>query len=110
MATGRCWVSVGDEPRHWAGAGGVIVLPYGDQNRMGVSRADAVPMSTFMRNPPWRHMPVLRHGSGGALTDVVCGYVHSHDILFDPDLRVFPPVFVVTPRSRNASPPVSLRP
>ena len=33
----------------------------------------------------------------GELTDVVCGYLHSRDPLFDPGLRVFPPVFVVRP-------------
>ena len=98
VATGSCWVSVGDEPRHWAGAGDVIVLPYGDQHRMGgVGDAETVPISTFMDNPPWAQMPVLRHGAGGALTDVVCGFLHSRDILFDPGLRVFPPVFVVRP-------------
>src|SRR6185437_7993539 len=33
----------------------------------------------------------------GEQTDVVCGYLHSQDPLFDPGLRVFPPVFVVRP-------------
>jgi hypothetical protein len=42
-------------------------------------------------------MPVIRHGADGELTDVVCGYLHSRDPLFDPGLRVFPPVFVVRP-------------
>ena len=96
VATGRCWVAVGDGERHWASAGDVIVLPYGDQHRMGgVGDAEAVPITTFLVPPPWTRMPVLRHGTGGSLTDVVCGYLHSRDPLFDPDLRVFPPVFVV---------------
>jgi hypothetical protein len=34
VASGTCWVSVGDGPRHWAQAGDVILLPYGDQHRM----------------------------------------------------------------------------
>ena len=98
VASGACWVSVGTEPRHWAGTGDVIVLPYGDQHRMGgVGDAETVPISTFMANPPWPRMPVLRHGADGSLTNIVCGYLHSQDILFDPDLRVFPPVFVVRP-------------
>jgi AraC-like DNA-binding protein len=42
-------------------------------------------------------MPVIRHGADGDRTDVVCGYLHSRDPLFDPGLRVFPPVFVVRP-------------
>jgi AraC-like DNA-binding protein len=42
-------------------------------------------------------MPVIRHGLGGDQTNVVCGYLHSQDPLFDPRLRAFPPVFVVHP-------------
>ena len=42
-------------------------------------------------------MPVLQHGGGGARTDLVCGYLHSEDPLFDPKLRALPPVFVVRP-------------
>jgi AraC-like DNA-binding protein len=98
VASGRCWVSVADGPRHWAGAGDVIVLPYGDQHRMGgVGDAGLVSLETFLDTPPWTQMPVLRHGANGSLTDVVCGYLHSRDPLFDPDLRVFPPAFVVRP-------------
>jgi AraC-like DNA-binding protein len=38
---------------------------------------------------------VLRHGGEGNRTDVVCGYLHSEDPLFDPRMRAFPNVFVV---------------
>ncbi len=105
VASGRCWVAVADGPRHWARAGDVIVLPYGDQHRMGgVGDADCVPIESFLVPPPWTRMPVLRHGAaGGSLTDVVCGYLHSRDIIFDPALRVFPAVFVVTPPAGAAA-------
>jgi AraC-like DNA-binding protein len=63
----------------------------------GVEDAESVSISTFMQMPPWRQLPVLRHGADGEQTDVVCGYLHSDDPLFDPGLRVFPPVFVVRP-------------
>ena len=98
VASGACWVAVDDGDKHWARRGDVIVLPYGDQHRMGgVQDAGLVSISTFLQMPPWRQMPVIRHGAGGDLTDVVCGYLHSRDPLFDPGLRVFPPVFVVRP-------------
>ena len=35
VASGRCWVEVDSGERHWASAGDVIVLPYGDSHRMG---------------------------------------------------------------------------
>jgi AraC-like DNA-binding protein len=44
---------------------------------------------------PWRDLPLLRHGGGGARTELVCGYLYSPDPLFDPAVREFPPVFVV---------------
>ena len=98
VASGACWVAVDDGDKHWARRGDVIVLPYGDQHRMGgVQDAGLVSISTFLQMPPWRQMPVIRYGAGGDLTDVVCGYLHSRDPLFDPGLRVFPPVFVVRP-------------
>ncbi len=98
VATGTCWISVDDGPRHWASGGDVIVLPYGDQHRMGGRQdAEAVPISTFLPAPPWIQMPVLRHGRDGSRTDVVCGYLHTSDPLFDPAMRALPPVFVVHP-------------
>ena len=42
-------------------------------------------------------MPVIRYGQGGRSTHVVCGYLICEDPMFDPRLRVFPPVFVVSP-------------
>src|SRR5262249_31841673 len=45
----------------------------------------------------WQEFPVLVHGDGGPRTDVVCGYLHSSDPLFDPNLQALPPLFVVRP-------------
>jgi AraC-like DNA-binding protein len=105
VASGTCWIEVEGEVRHWAAAGDVIVLPYGDQHRMGgVGEAASVPLSSILESPPWTRLPVIRHGTpGGSRTDVVCGFLHSDDVLFDPALRVFPPVFVVRPRDEGAA-------
>jgi AraC-like DNA-binding protein len=98
VASGICWVEAAGE-RHWAGRGDVIVLPYGDDYAMGGTDTDAepVPILSLVASPPWDELPVLRHGSGGGRTDVVCGYLFSEDPLFDPRMGVFPPVFVVRP-------------
>ncbi|KJL48608.1 HTH-type transcriptional activator RhaR [Microbacterium hydrocarbonoxydans] len=97
VASGRCWIEAGGE-RHWARAGDVIVLPYNDQHRMGGSDdATPVPIAQILEPPPWERLPVIRHGLGGAATEVVCGYLSCDDALFDPRLRVFPSVFVTTP-------------
>jgi AraC-like DNA-binding protein len=96
VAGGRCWISLVDGERHWADAGDVMVLPYGDQHRMGgVEEADRVPITDFMPAPPWERFPVLTHGTPGPQTNVVCGFLHSDDPLFDPAVRALPPLFVV---------------
>lgn len=98
VASGRCWVARGDGVRLWASAGDVIVMPYGDQHRIGgQSDAEAVPIATIIDPQPWKLMPLARHGLGGARTDIVCGYLYSADPLFDPRLGALPPLFVVTP-------------
>jgi AraC-like DNA-binding protein len=98
VAGGSCWISLTDGERHRAEEGDVIVLPYGDPHRMGgAETATCVPIFSLLDPPPWETLPVLRHGAGGKRTDVVCGYLHSEDPLFDPRLRALPPIFVVRP-------------
>lgn len=98
IASGRCWVEVPGGERHWAGAGDVVVLPYGDQHCMGgTGAATAVSIAQLISAPPWAQMPTIRHGGGGRSTNMICGYLTCEDAMFDPRLRVFPPVFVVSP-------------
>jgi AraC-like DNA-binding protein len=98
IASGQAWIETFDGERHWAAAGDVIVLPYGDGHRMGGEEpAELAPMATLIEPPPWERMPVIRHGGHGAATHVVCGYLMCDHPLFDPRLRALPPVFVVRP-------------
>ena len=103
VAGGRCWIDLVDDERHWAEPGDVIVLPYGDPHRMGgATDAECVDVLSLVAQPPWTEFPVIRHGSGGDRTDVVCGYLAADDPLFDPALRALPPVFVVRWRADHA--------
>ncbi len=98
VASGKAWIETDDSERHWASAGDVIVLPYGDGHRMGGTEpAEWVSIAELIDPPPWQQMPVIRHGGHGAATHVVCGYLTSDHLLFDPRLRALPPVFVVRP-------------
>jgi AraC-like DNA-binding protein len=98
IASGRCWIEVPGGERHWANGGDVIVLPYNDEHRMGgTTAANAVSITTIIEPPPWDRMPVIRYGEGGLTTQIVCGYLICEDPMFDPKLRVFPSVFVVSP-------------
>jgi AraC-like DNA-binding protein len=98
VASGKAWIETDDSERHWASAGDVIVLPYGDGHRMGGTEpAEWVSIAELIDPPPWQQMPVIRHGGHGAATQVVCGYLTCDHPLFDPRLRALPPVFVVRP-------------
>jgi AraC-like DNA-binding protein len=98
IASGRAWIETRPGERLWANAGDVIVLPYGDAHRMGGELdAELMPIANIIAPPPWREMPVIRYGEGGAETDIVCGYLTCEDPLFDPRLRALPSVFVVSP-------------
>ena len=82
----------------------MIVLPYGDQHTIGgEAPAECVSIITLLDPLPWEHLPMIRHGGGGARTDIVCGYLYSEDPLFDPALRALPAVFVVRPPPGAAS-------
>jgi AraC-like DNA-binding protein len=103
VASGRCFVSCADGERYWANAGEVIVLPYGDVFLMGgVEPVEPVSIMSVVPPPPWTEMPIVRFGEGGPRTDVVCGCLYSKDLLFDPALKAFPPVFVVRPTAGPA--------
>jgi AraC-like DNA-binding protein len=103
VASGRCFVSCAEGERYWANAGEVIVLPYGDVFLMGgVEPVEPVSIMSVVPPPPWTEMPIVRYGEGGPRTDVVCGCLYSKDLLFDPALKAFPPVFVVRPTAGPA--------
>ena len=96
VAGGSCWVEAVDGARHWAHHGDVIVLPYGDRHTIGgKGSAESVPIQALLDPLPWTDLPLLRHGGGGARTELVCGYLYSEDPLFDPAMRALPPAFVV---------------
>jgi AraC-like DNA-binding protein len=96
VAGGSCWVEAVDGERHWATDGDIIVLPYGDRHTIGgKGSAQSVPIQALLDPLPWTNLPSLRHGGGGARTELVCGYLYSDDPLFDPAMRALPPAFVV---------------
>lgn len=96
VARGGCWVTTDHGERHRAEEGDVIVIPYGDRHVIGgAEEAEPVSVLDLLDPPPWTEFPVMHLGGGGARTDLICGYLHSDNPLFDPALGAFSPTFVV---------------
>jgi len=101
---GKCLVQVESGEEAWLAPGEAVVLPYGDQHRMGHPRETRpVPIASILPPMPWRAPPVLRHGGGGAPTRILCGYLHCEDLLFQPLLKALPPLIHVQPATRSAA-------
>jgi len=95
VLAGRFVISLnGDD--HELGAGDVAILPYADRHLMrSPDRTRAVPLGAILPPRPWSQLPSLRHGGGGAVTAVACGFLYSEDIHLSPVLAAMPPLIVV---------------
>jgi AraC family transcriptional regulator, alkane utilization regulator len=99
VAEGGCWVDVDGEPRVWLGKGDMIGFPLGHQHFMGAGeRGNGIRLSTTLPPPPWIGMPIVRLGSGGAQTQMICVYLHCDKLLFNPILESLPVTIVVRPK------------
>ena len=99
VTEGSCEVFVpGDAPLA-AAAGDLIVIPGGDAHALGsdLSRRPEPGGSLVVRRAPG-DVPQVRHGGGGAVTRMVCGYLACQSSLFDTVLAALPRVMVVNMR------------
>jgi AraC-like DNA-binding protein len=95
---GRCQLELERGGGEEFAAGDIAILPFADQHRVGDPNLErAVPVSDLMPHPPWKTMPVIRHGGGGAATSMVCGYLYCDDQPFNPVLASLPPIIRIRP-------------
>lgn len=100
---GRCWISARGQ-RLELEAGDVAVLPFGDRHMMGSEGCDAaVPIVELLPPLPWTGVQTCRVDGGGDNTGVICAYLQCDDLLFNPFLRLLPPVFRVRPQPGPAA-------
>ncbi|MGV8853404.1 MAG: cupin domain-containing protein [Devosia sp.] len=100
---GHAWVAGGGyhvelEP------GDLAILPSAHRHLIGSDdMAEPVQLDTLVPASPWDDVPVLRHGGGGALTNMVCGYFRCDELLFNSFMRSLPPLFRVRPSGAFAA-------
>jgi AraC-like DNA-binding protein len=79
-------------------AGDIAILPFADRHHVAdPDVTKTVHIQTLLPPPPWRTLPVVRHGGGGRPTSMVCGYLYSDDLPFNPVLASLPPFIRVRP-------------
>ncbi len=104
VAEGGCWVDIEGEPRAWLGRGDMIGFPLGHQHIMGAGEgAAAVRLGSMLPPPPWPGMPLVRVGTGGPVTQMICIYLHCDNLLFNPILANLPVQIVVRPQNETGT-------
>jgi AraC-like DNA-binding protein len=81
--------------------GDVAILPYADRHVLrSPAETRPVPLAKILPPHPWTRLPALRHGGGGAITSIACGYLYSDDLHLSPMLAAMPPLIVVRPEHK----------
>jgi AraC-like DNA-binding protein len=97
VLSGRFLVSLGPTEEE-LGPGDVAILPCADPHVLrSPAKARLVPLERLLPPKPWTRLPLLRHGGGGAITSIACGYLYSDDLQLSPVLAAMPPLIVVRP-------------
>lgn len=100
---GRLWVTAAGH-RVELEAGDLAILPASHRHLMGSHEAvDPVQISDLLPPAPWSEIPVLQHGGDGEVTELVCGYFSSDELLFNSFLRNLPPVIRIRPTGNAAA-------
>ena len=97
VAQGRCWIALPNGQLDELASGDIVVLPYGDAHTMASDRAQKpVSIAALVGGTQW-HLGLrpLAYGGGGERTDLICGFVHCDELLFNPLLKALPPLLHV---------------
>jgi len=99
ITEGGCDIAMtGGAPRS-AHAGDLIIIPSGELHALGsdlsLPRADGARL-ILQRSP--EVAPQVRHGGGGAVTRIVCGYLACESALFHTVLAALPRLMIITMR------------
>ena len=104
ITEGGCEIAMtGGAPRS-AQAGDLIIIPSGEVHALGsdLSRPRVDGARLILQGSP-DVAPQVRHGGGGALTRIVCGYLACEAGMFDTILAALPRLMIVSMRDTPGS-------
>jgi AraC-like DNA-binding protein len=99
VTDGRCQVALAGEKARSAQAGELIIIPAGEAHSLGSDLS--FPCVDGMRLVVQRgpdEAPQVRHGGGGAVTRMVCGYLACDSTLFEAILAALPRLMIINMR------------
>jgi AraC-like DNA-binding protein len=90
-------------------AGDVVVFPLDASHVMASvgTRGAATPIAPLLPPPPYDRIRPMRHGGGGSVTEVICGFLHYDDSRFNPLMTSLPKVITVRGGWDNRTLPLS---
>lgn len=85
VAAGACVAALPGVPAEPLATGDVVMYPRGDAHVLASDAAVApTPVDGLLPPLTAEQLAVLKHGGGGALTRLVCGFVYCDAAVFDP--------------------------
>lgn len=101
VAAGHCWLKIQGGERLWLTEGDAVLIPYGNEHTLaGQHDSTTVQIAALFPPAPWSNMPVIQHGGIGAGTQLICGFLHCDELLFNPLQRSLPTLMHARPRGK----------
>ena len=96
IAEGTCAIDRPGQGHDALQAGDIVMLPFGDYHELRNGDAPLVPSADLVAAAGGREgmVTAIPHGGEGARTTIVCGFVQSGDLFFNPIFRGLPPLIV----------------
>lgn len=103
LMEGRCWIELEGERRSLE-AGDVVILAHGGAHTVGAGEpVPARPLIEILPPPPWGELADVVHGGAGAVTHLLCGFLHCDALGFQPLLASLPHRIVMSAFAEDAS-------
>ena len=95
IAEGRCWLRTGDGKLCELEKGDLVLLPFTAEHRFWSGEPNGFGFGPdLIEDGPVNGVGVVRHGGGGEVTRLVCGFLESAELLAAPLFRSLPPMLV----------------
>jgi AraC family transcriptional regulator, alkane utilization regulator len=97
VAKGDCCIELDGHPLLRLETGDIVVFPYGDAHTMAsdLSLEPTACAGLLAAAACNEGLPVIAHGGLGKRTELVCGFLHCDEMLFNPLCKGLPPLLHV---------------